>query len=194
MARTWKPIVLSNRQSAAVVFALGVLAGAVGYFTIDRQDVAEVVWRAVRSTRFEPDAIRWHLTGSKDPAVRALASRHIQAGDPVDVVIAEYGPFHIENYGRYTVLSDIQAGGLGGFEGYGIVAKDGRLVAAGWYTCVGGLKFFDTLTPAEAAEFIALRDTERERRHKEQWAGVMAAGGPLGVIALWGPVQPDPSP
>lgn len=194
MASAWKPIVMTNRQSAAAVFAAGVLAGAVGYFTIDRRDVAAVGWRAVRGTQLEPDVIRWHLAGSKDPVLWSLAAGDIRAGDPVDAVVAAHGPFHVEQFGPYTLLTDARLAGGFSFEGYAIVAKHGRARASWWYTCVGGLTFFDALTPTEAVEFPALRDADRDRRHQDRRAVSMAAIGPVGYIALCEPPLPPDEP
>ncbi len=135
-------------------------------------------------------------------------------------MIERYGPFETEAVGHYLTLSAPRGGGLS-FEGFGMVARDGRLVTAEWFTCTGHLTFFDALTPDEHEAANHLYRESRNSIREDRWRATMAVGGaagfhagplaadyrregghvagmavggPLGYIALHEPPSPDPEP
>jgi hypothetical protein len=76
------------------------------------------------------------------------------------------------------------------FEGYALIAKDGRLAFAGWWTCTGQVEFFNTLTPAEEAEvnglYRAFRDQQTAARNAARmaFAGIAACAANEAIGAL----------
>lgn len=118
---------------------------------------------------------------------QALASGQIKAGQSVDEIVMTHGPFHIETVGSYQRLADPKSLEGIGFEGYVIVARDNRLVGAGWWTCVGHIKFFDTLTPAEGKEANRVFRIHRQQKWEVVRNARMAVLGAAAQIAWEGP-------
>ena len=168
-----------------------ILIGGTLYGPAHTWPVIILAWRAARGTRYEPVVVRWYLSIHGGPVEKALADGRIKSGQSVDEVVAAHGPFHVETVGPYQRLAGpLSVGGIS-FEGYGIVAKDGRLVGAGWATCTGRVTFFDTLTPAEWGEV-----SEAFRKHRDQlWEAERAAWMAVsGVAAQTAWESPPPAP
>jgi hypothetical protein len=147
-----------------------------------------LAWRQARGTQYEATVIRWHLAHNGSPVERALADRSIDAGQSVDEVVAAHGPFRVTTAGRYQELRPAGEVGLM-FEGYRIVARDGRLVGAGWWTCTGSLEFFNTMTREEWEACNSAFRNERERRYLARVTPRMAIAGSLAYIQ---PSPPEP--
>ena len=64
-------------------------------------------------------------------------------------------PCETEDYGRYSEFQHGFPGGLG--HGITIVSKDGRLILAYSWSCMGGEEFFNGMTEADSMEFAQLR-------------------------------------
>ncbi len=154
------------------------------------------LWQKSRGTRFEPIATRWALAnfGSTRPVEVALARYRIVEGQPVEDVIAKHGPFHVSRFGPYVTLEPVSmANAVMAFESYQIIAKDGRLRTAAWWTCTGNLTFFNSLSPDDEADFVAARTNYRRERGLARLAAQMAiAGGGFHEHVLSIP-QPDPA-
>lgn len=154
-----------------------------------------LAWQKSRGTRFEPYATRWAIANfdrEKEPVLVALARHRIEKGHSVEDLIAKHGPFHVTSYGSYQSLEPTyMADGLMAFESYVIIAKDGRLRFAHWWTCTGQLEFFNTLTKDEEAEYVSLRDERRKKLIEGRIAAQMAiAGGMLhgGIHSIRQPI------
>lgn len=156
--------------------------------------VIAMAWQKSRGTRFEPYATRWAIANfdrEKEPVLVALARYRIDEGRAVDDVIAKHGPFHVTTYGDYqSIEPDYMANGLMAFESYIMIAKDGRLRFAHWWTCTGQLEFFNSFSKEEEAEYVSLRDERRKKLIEGGIAAQMAIAGGM----LHGGIHSIPQP
>lgn len=159
--------------------------------------VIVLAWQKSRGTRFEPYATRWALANfdrSKDPVLVALARYSIGEGHLVDDVIAKHGPFHSSKFGPYVALEpSYMADAVMAFESYIIVAKDGRLRFAHWWTCTGQLEFFNSMSKDEEAEFVSMREAHRKQVIVGRIAAQMALAGGVLYDGLYSIPLPNPA-
>ena len=164
-----------------LVAAAGLLAVAHSHWP-----VVPLMYSVATRARPSQEAVRYvHCFWFSQPVVRGLARGSIREGQPVDEVVARYGPFDVETVGRYQLLSAPRAGFS--FEGWGILARDGKLVHAVWYTCTAHVTYFDALLADEHRDcweqVQAHRDRVREDRHRARMAAAGAAGVHAGPLA-----------
>lgn len=175
----WRRTLRRSTLSAAICVALFLLATT--------PPVIEFAWRQARNTKYEGPVVRWYLAIYGGRVQRALAVGRIREGQTVKDAVAKYGPFGTTTYDRYTVLEE-PGEHFFSFEGYRIVARDGKLVGAAWWTCTGSVVFFDALSPEEWAD---CNDTIQERRRQQYLQKLLPRMAITGVI---GYVQPEPPP
>jgi hypothetical protein len=162
------------------VIVCGVILGFIVYGLAHTDTAINFAWRQARGTRFQPHVMRWAMANgdaSKRPVEVALARNRIAEGQSVDAVIAKHGPFHVMEYGPYKSLEPTHNANGGAFESYIIIAKDGKLRSADWWTCTGQLQFFNSLSQAEVDEYIELRDAHRQKIRDAKLAAQMALAG-----------------
>jgi hypothetical protein len=87
-----------------------------------------------------------------DPVWRDLHYGRVQAGDPVEEVIARTRPRRVKRSGGWVVL-EYPPDGLC-FTGISVAAREGRLVSAYAWSCTWTRQFFDTLSEEGRAEFV----------------------------------------
>jgi hypothetical protein len=185
-ARVFRP---TRRQLLGIGVLVGVWLG-IGLYA-NRDEFHGFVYRQVRGTSFEQPFLKWHLTDHRDSVVRSLANDEIQAGDSVESFLSKHGPHTVQPLGRYTRLTDVSDGGAA-FEGRFLIAKDGRLAAAGWWTCTGKVRFFDKLTPEEWVEVDRLYREYRDQQDAARRAAQMAVAGFAALDDPWNLAPTDP--
>jgi hypothetical protein len=143
--------------------------------------IVDFLWQKSRGTRFEPIATRWAIANSdpnKRPVEVALARDRIVEGQAMDDVITRHGPFHVSRFGPFATLEPPDtANGFIPFESYQIIAKDGRLRQAAWWSCTGTLTFFNSFSKNDEAEFVAERTRYWRVRTHARLEAQMAIGG-----------------
>ena|SRR5579883_1886107 len=183
-----------TRRELARFLVIGAGFLLVVYFFF-KEELLTFAFSQARGTRFESLVAKHlftcHLSRSGGPAEKALADGKIVADDSVETIEAAYGPFAIIPLGRYHVIRPPRFPGIA-FESYGMVAKDGRLVYATWWTCVGKVEFFNKLSSEEWDEVNQLYREDRDRREATRRAAQMAVAGPAATIEPWNLPQPDP--
>ena len=174
-----------RKRLLAQLFAVAYVSG-LGLLVWHHWPLVPLVYSRMAHTRPSPAALRYQLANDSSPVVRALSRGRIYEGQPVADVVERYGPFDIETVGRHQTLSTPRRGGLGlTFEGYGMQARDGRLVTAEWFTCTGHLTFFDTLTPDEREEANRAYREYRDRLSEDRQRPYMAVAGAAVFHAQW---------
>ena len=101
------------------------------------------------------------------PVWKDLYAGRIYQGQPVEEAIASCGPVRVERFENFVLL-EVQESGREGlcFTGITIIAKDGRLVHAGAWSCTWQRTFFDGWSAAEQESFW-----KRFRAHRGLAAG-----------------------
>jgi hypothetical protein len=87
----------------------------------------------------------------------------IKAGDNVETIIQGCQPNHVSRFGRWVDLDWTPGGPLTNcisLEGVCVIAKDGTLVDASYYSDYGtdNRAFFNRMTSADQADFYAARE------------------------------------
>ncbi|QEL18224.1 hypothetical protein [Limnoglobus roseus] len=136
------------------------LIGVLFYGLARTSPVIDFAWQQARGTTWEPTVIKWAMSIHGPPVERAIARGKIFEGQPVEEVIAHYGPFRTTALAEYTLLNPPERNGS--FEGYQIVVKDGHVRSAHWWTCVAQLEFFNSLSREEEREVNELYE-QRQR-------------------------------
>ena len=159
-------------------FAVVVTAAVVTWAIAVHWPLALLVHARMTRVRPGPAAKRYMLAHFYDSAVvRDLARNRIYAGQPLDEVVERYGTFRMTVAGRYAALEE-PGNYVMSFENFRIVARDGELVGAGWYTCTADIEFFNTLTKAEWQECDeAIRERQRQigADRRDAWRAVTGA-------------------
>jgi hypothetical protein len=117
---------------------LAVLAALLVWAAARHWPAVPLIYAGLTRQRPGPAAVRYLLAMRGERVPAALARGEIHAGQPVAEVIEQHGPFGVETVGRYQLLREPAPPGTIEFEGYRILARDGVLVLAGWWTCTAG--------------------------------------------------------
>lgn len=161
----------------------GTLVGLLLCLIARTQPVIDFAWGQTRGTSWEPTVVRWALSIHGKPVEKALARGDIREGQAVQDVVRRHGPFYERPLGNYTILDppDMRSMDFGGWR---LIAKDGRARFAGYWSCTGGLDFFNTLTPAEETEVAVLIKQDNVR------IGQARISGHLAVVGSWAAPNP----
>lgn len=175
---------------------LAVLAALLVWAAARHWPAVPLIYAGLTRQRPGPAAVRYLLAMRGERVPAALARGEIHAGQPVAEVIEQHGPFGVETVGRYQLLREPAPPGTIEFEGYRILARDGVLVLAGWWTCTANVTFFDTLTREEHEQVGRLLEEHRRQLVEALQAARMAVVGPAGWWgwSAWGEEQQSALP
>jgi len=101
------------------------------------------------------------------PVWKSLALRRISRGDSVTNLFALYKPSQRAEFGRYGIYDYYKGGGIGGFTGLRIIARDGHLISAASGSCTWQFVFFRTVDADLDKQYVAYEEQrliEWERR------------------------------
>ena len=148
--------------------------------------------RAVRLFVFEQVRFIQYRTGN-DALLKDLAARRVRAGDDAGAFVSKHPPDRIIRHGRFVTLSyGLGPGGIMGFEGTTVIAKDGKLFAAAQWSCTSTDVFFSDDDPVLMAEYSNTYDAERQRLSEVRHAQYLAVLGFGATFYPWELPQPEP--
>jgi hypothetical protein len=136
----------------------------------------------------------WGKTDREASIRLHLALGLIHEGQTVEDLLRKHGPFRIEDAGSYQQIQ-VHGNYIGQFQGYRLIAKDGKLRSAEWWTDSGPvkeIKYFDTLSAVEWKEFEQLYWKERRRISQARLDSQIAVSSSVLYERIQGIPQPNP--
>lgn len=119
-----------------------------------------------------------------NPVSADLAAGRYPAGSSLDALLAAHPTDQVGRAGRYTVVRYSPTYDRNGPPGGAVlVAKDGRLVLAEiGHAGFGRVELFDTMSPADLAEFHSCYALRGQIQHQAWQDAHMAVASPIAVV------------
>lgn len=100
---------------------------------------------------FRSAQVRMRRQNELESTRKLISQGVIYSGQPISEYLALTDPCERDQYGRYQEFQHGFPNGLG--HGITVIAKDGCLIKAYSWSCLGGEEFFNSMTDFDVDEF-----------------------------------------